>query len=275
LHTGKPASTSPSPAMRHLRFQSSPGSSSAASRCQYALFFCGLLHYYQLDFWHLPPNSFTAVAFFIHLCEAFLGIAPHFDLFRYLYHCKIYLYEGKRSYVGGAGFQMRQGRSEDYFKLPFYSSLKGWQNEWFLIENHGASITKSTGHLAETKDSWSALPSRRDNNQIQELLGKIKVLKERGLTAMAVAIDFVHHNIQPLKDRVHPAFYYHGLDDPTRETTEDIPPDEVISHIRTFFAGPVTNIGAPRSFSIYNPPPEVSSLLLNAYLLFLVKKPCI
>ncbi|XP_039845119.1 serine/arginine repetitive matrix protein 1-like [Panicum virgatum] len=73
---------------------------------------------------------------------------------------------------------------------------------------------------------------------------------------MAVAIDFVHHNIEPLKDRVHPAFYYHGLDDPTRETTEDIPPDEDISRIRTFFAGPVTNIGAPRSFSIYNPPPE-------------------
>lgn len=35
---------------------------------------------------------------------------------------------------------------------------------------------------------------------------------------MAVAIDFCHHNIQPLKDRVRPACFYYGLTDPVRES---------------------------------------------------------
>ena len=36
----------------------------------------------------LPPNSFVHISVFVHLCEAFLGIEPHFDLFRHLFHRK-------------------------------------------------------------------------------------------------------------------------------------------------------------------------------------------
>jgi hypothetical protein len=37
------------------------------------------------------------------------------------------------------------------------------------------------------------------------LLAEICVLKDRGLTAEVVVVDFVFKNIQPLKDRVYPA----------------------------------------------------------------------
>ena len=30
---------------------------------------------------HLTPNSILQILIFVHLCEAFLGIEPHFDLF--------------------------------------------------------------------------------------------------------------------------------------------------------------------------------------------------
>ena len=30
---------------------------------------------------HLTPNSIFHISIFVHLCEAFLGIEPHFDLF--------------------------------------------------------------------------------------------------------------------------------------------------------------------------------------------------
>ena len=43
-------------------------------------FFRGLLHFYGLEVTHLKPNSFAQIAIFIHLCEGFLGIAPHFNL---------------------------------------------------------------------------------------------------------------------------------------------------------------------------------------------------
>jgi hypothetical protein len=41
-------------------------------------FFRDLLYYYQLELVHLVPNSITIVSTFIHFCEAYLGISPHF-----------------------------------------------------------------------------------------------------------------------------------------------------------------------------------------------------
>jgi hypothetical protein len=43
-------------------------------------FFRGLLYYYKLELVHLVPNSITVVLTFIHFCEAYLGILPHFLL---------------------------------------------------------------------------------------------------------------------------------------------------------------------------------------------------
>jgi len=51
-------------------------------------FFRGLLFFYGLEVTHLKPNSIAQIAIFIHLCEAFLGIAPHFNLWRALYHLR-------------------------------------------------------------------------------------------------------------------------------------------------------------------------------------------
>src|SRR5947207_8658508 len=48
-------------------------------------FFWGLLHFYGIELVHLNPNSILHIATFIPLCEAFLGIEPHFALFRHLF----------------------------------------------------------------------------------------------------------------------------------------------------------------------------------------------
>jgi len=40
-----------------------------------------MLHFYEIGICNLHPNSILLVATFIHLCEAFVGIEPHFDLF--------------------------------------------------------------------------------------------------------------------------------------------------------------------------------------------------
>jgi hypothetical protein len=48
-------------------------------------FFRDLLYYYQLELVHLVPNSITVVSTFIHFCEEYLGISPHFLLWRYFF----------------------------------------------------------------------------------------------------------------------------------------------------------------------------------------------
>jgi hypothetical protein len=49
-------------------------------------FFRGLLDFYNLNLTHMNPNSILQISVFVHLCEAYLGILPHFGLWKYLYH---------------------------------------------------------------------------------------------------------------------------------------------------------------------------------------------
>ena len=55
----------------------------------------------------LNPNSFVHISIFVHLCEAFLGIEPHFELFRFLFHLKPQPDSYVLDVVGGAGLQLR------------------------------------------------------------------------------------------------------------------------------------------------------------------------
>ena len=48
-------------------------------------FFRGLLDYYQVELQHLTPNGIQHIVAFIALCEGFLGISPHFNLWQYLF----------------------------------------------------------------------------------------------------------------------------------------------------------------------------------------------
>jgi hypothetical protein len=87
------------------------------------------------------------------------------------------------------------------------------------------------------------------------LLAEICTLKDRGLTAEAVVADFVFKNIQPLKDRVYPAYLYTGVNDPTRTTNKQIPEEDILSRIDLMLRGKISNARAPLSYSAWNLPP--------------------
>ena len=48
-------------------------------------FLRGLLHYYKIKLQHLNPNGIQHMVVSIALCEGFLEISPHFDLWRYFF----------------------------------------------------------------------------------------------------------------------------------------------------------------------------------------------
>jgi hypothetical protein len=75
-------------------------------------FFQGLLYYYKLELVHLVPNSITVVSTFIHFCEVYLGISPHFLVWRHLFCLKS---TGKRSGpVGAVMFSLRSGLKSEW-----------------------------------------------------------------------------------------------------------------------------------------------------------------
>ena len=48
-----------------------------------------LIDHYGINLCNLSPNSILHVAGFINLCEAYLGILPHFDLFHHFFCLKM------------------------------------------------------------------------------------------------------------------------------------------------------------------------------------------
>ena len=51
-------------------------------------FLHGLIDYYGISLCNLGPNSILHVSIFIHFSKSYLGILPHFDLFRHFFCLK-------------------------------------------------------------------------------------------------------------------------------------------------------------------------------------------
>jgi hypothetical protein len=66
-------------------------------------FFKGLLGYYGIEYLNLNPNGIFHTAVFVHFCEAFLGIKPHWILFRKFFRVKPQPSASNPRVVGGAG----------------------------------------------------------------------------------------------------------------------------------------------------------------------------
>jgi hypothetical protein len=107
-------------------------------------FFRGLLYYYQLVLVHLVPNSITVVSTFIHFCEAYLGISPHFLLYRYFFCVKS---TGRRSGpVGAVMFNLRSVLKAEWIDTDLPDNTARWRSEWFYIADQILGLPRRNGH---------------------------------------------------------------------------------------------------------------------------------
>lgn len=126
-------------------------------------FICKLLNYYGILHIHRHPNSYLQLSVFINLCEAYLGIEPHFDLFHHLFQLKP---SGGAKEVGAVYLTMREGALKEYKTIPLNTLLKKWKAEWFYTGNvsvHGEDVELTDDIDAEVKlnVNWIA---RSDSN---------------------------------------------------------------------------------------------------------------
>ena len=81
-------------------------------------FLRGLLDYYQVELQHLTSNGVQHIVAFVALCEGFLGINPHFDLWRYLFAVNLSKKRvGKQELsmpMGCASIHLRNNWANDY-----------------------------------------------------------------------------------------------------------------------------------------------------------------
>jgi hypothetical protein len=188
--------------------------------------------------------------------KLFRGIAPHFGLWRYLYHCKPGMANCKHQVVGGTSLELCRGRKEEYLDIPLKDNIKGWRYEWFTMENHNNSLPAlSRRHPHMWVPRWIEGPIDSEISEARALLNEIANLKDRVLTIEVVVIDFVFNNIQPLKDRLHPAYLYAIATDPSCVTERLVTKQNVLHPAKMMLRVAIVNDGGPQAYSTWNLPP--------------------
>jgi hypothetical protein len=228
-------------------------------------FLRGLLYYYRIQLVHLNPKGLSQIALFVHMCEAFLGIDPHFQLFRYFFRLKPYPDQENPSICGGAVIQLRQDKALEYFNVPLKDPKRTWRDEWFIIPQlHEHTLRKPV-----FSDRWNCAPKDRELIGIKELVGMIEKLKRKGMTGIRIAYSFIKRQIQPLQERSVPGYRYKGPEDPSRLKKEDLTHDEILERLNKFFVH--VNFKKPKplfEYSADKPPQLVSPLTYRCLFVF-------
>jgi hypothetical protein len=191
---------------------------------------------------HLAPNSITIIATFIQLCEAFLGITPHFHLWRHFFELKKM---GKEVVVGNVSFMLCRNMKLKYIDLSLPDNTTGWKHGWFYLDNPMPALKSRMGRVLVVGPEWTNQLVTLDTQELNPLLDDLQQLMAEGLTGTTVAISFCRHLIQHLQDRAHPAFEYWGQSDPTRVAQRKVSKEEMIARAKNIFGGRIHNKECP------------------------------
>nr|ABF97189.1 retrotransposon protein, putative, unclassified [Oryza sativa Japonica Group] len=228
-------------------------------------FFRGILNFYGISLHHLNPNSIVHIANFIHACEAFLGIRPHFALFRRIFFLKPQPNKNKSCVVGGAGFQLRGTLSQKYFSMPFKTSNKGWHANWFYVQNPEPALPEYCCLPPVYQDTWNSLPMGDEAAQAVELMERMIKLKEQGLQGEQITRHFIKCRLAPIKERSRTAFEFDGKHDPNREDPDSLDFKVMKERMYKIFSNAIvvsySHLLPVVPFNAFNPPPPEFALM--------------
>nr|ABA98214.1 retrotransposon protein, putative, Ty3-gypsy subclass [Oryza sativa Japonica Group] len=228
-------------------------------------FFRGILNFYGISLHHLNPNSIVHIANFVHACEAFLGIKPHFALFRRIFFLKPQPNKNKPCVVGGAGFQLRGTLSQKYFSMPFKTSNKGWHANWFYVQNPEPALPGYSCLPPVYQDTWNSLPIGDEAVQALELLDRMLNLKEQGLQGEQITRHFIKCRLAPIKERSRTAFEFDGKHDPNREEPDSLDFKIMKERMYKIFSNAIVVSYSHQlpvvPYNAFNPPPQEYALM--------------
>jgi hypothetical protein len=171
-------------------------------------FMRAILHFYGVELHNLNPNSIAQAAIFAAVCEAFLGIDPHWDLWTHLFSTEPFASTTGEKRVcmavraGGCILQLRQARAQQYIPAILMSSNKGWQRRWFYLRNDDGRLPSFSQRVVTAAGSnWrDGAPCERQKN-LQPLLEALQELRDGGLTAAGVVAAIHRQRVLPLTER--------------------------------------------------------------------------
>jgi hypothetical protein len=181
---------------------------------------------------------------------AYLGIAPHFHLWRHFFELKK---TGKAAIVSSVGFMLRRNMKSEYIDLALPDNTTDWKQGWFCLDNPVPALKERTGLAPVPYPEWTNQLALQDTEELQPLVDDLEQLKAEGLTGTAVAITFCRRLIQPLQDQAHPTFEYWGQSDPTRVTQRKVSKAEMMARAKNIFGKRIRNRECPKALGVYSP----------------------
>jgi hypothetical protein len=171
-------------------------------------FMRAILYHYGVELHNLTPNSISQAAIFVAVCEGYLGIAPHWDLWTHLFFAELFASPtGERKVhaavrAGGCTLLLRQSRASLYIPAILASSNKGWQHRWFYLRNDGELLPPFSQRVVTTAtDAWRhGTPHERQKN-LEPLLQALEALRKGGLTAAGVIAAIHRRRVLPLVEQ--------------------------------------------------------------------------
>jgi hypothetical protein len=106
-------------------------------------FLRGLLFVYGVQLHQLTPNSILHIACFITLCESFLGIDPHWVLWKFLFRLRPSISLAKNPELGGSVVSVHS--ELHYLEFNRAVSVQGWRKKWFYIKEQKAAASDHYG----------------------------------------------------------------------------------------------------------------------------------
>jgi hypothetical protein len=171
-------------------------------------FMRALLHHYGVELHNLNPNSIAQAAIFAAVCEGFLGIDPHWDLWTHLFSAEFFVATTEAKKVGmavragGCTLQLRPGRAQLYIPASLVSSNKGWQNRWFYLWNNGGMLPPFSQRVVTAAgNNWRWGATRENQEKLQPILQALQKLRDGGLTAAGVVAAIHRRRVLPLAER--------------------------------------------------------------------------
>jgi hypothetical protein len=215
---------------------------------------------YGIEYLNLNPNGIFHTSVFVHFCEAFLGIKPHWILLRKFFRVKPQPSANNPRVVEGARIQMREDAAEQYLSYKLIDSNQDWKEKWFYVTNHHPKLPKPSGKQPKHRPWWNSEPTMQEGIQLPELLAKIKALREAGLRAEHVAFSFMKRRAQPLMARDTLGYQYTGDDDTSRMPGNEVDDDDIVDRLgRIFKDMPAYTPFPVPEYSAARPPSKVRS----------------
>nr|CAD40485.2 OSJNBa0067G20.1 [Oryza sativa Japonica Group]CAE03318.2 OSJNBa0032I19.12 [Oryza sativa Japonica Group] len=201
-----------------------------------------VLNFYGLSLLHLNPNSIAFLSIFSHLCEAYIGVEPFLDLFRFYYELR---WMEPNRVSGCVGFRLRDGLKSRYIPFQCPSSRSKWRTRWFYLQIKDSDpVFIVPTEQPDKIPSWTAKPPLTPS--LQSFIDIVDDLRVRGLSRYEVTADFVRRRIQPLQARVHPAFDYSGPEDATRVSPQGLNSETVGRRVgQVMISSPTTASNIP------------------------------